>query len=231
MNKYVNIYKKIIREENESILDQSTELLDENELVKESLGKWAKNVFTKFGKGAIEKELTKTFDNVISKYQLTPIKQNGETNINILGKREGDYIIIINLDPAKDNFKSKQISVSVLEGDSKKPVAGLDKKIIKIKHSWTEQELTDAINNVISPARIKLTGAAGKVEDSATTNNQNNQNENTKKSFAGFNQDELKDKINNVNGNKEEKLSVLKSLVSGWKKLTPEEQKAFLQLK
>ena len=233
MTKFEEIYKQIIQEENEHFLSQSTKLVDENDeqIVKESLGKWLKNTFTKFGKNALEKELANTFNNVIVKYQFSPLKQNGQTNINLLGKREGDYIVVINLDPAKDNFKSKELSISVLEGDSKKPVSGLDKKIIKIKHSWTENEMVNAINQVIQPARIKLTQSAGKIDNLNKSEKTIDNKSQNKKSIGGFSMDELKAKVNETNENKEQKLSLLKSLASGWKKLTAEEQKAILNLK
>lgn len=248
-NDFYKIYSNLINEENNELFYQSTELVDEEQLIKESLGKWAKNVFTKFGKDAVKNEMIKTFNNVINKYQLTPVKQNGETNINLLGKKEGNFIILLDLDPAKDNFKSQQIGVSVLENETKKPVKGIDRKIIKMKHSWTENELTEEINKVLAPARIKLTGNAGNINNlnsqkneaenktnsnssnSSNTNRTNSETIDKNKSFAGFSNQEIQTLLNNEEGNKEQKLSQLKALVSGWKKLSDEEKQAFLKLK
>ena len=54
----------------------------------ESLGKWAKNVFTKFGKKSVEKEFLKTFNSFRKKYKLNRIS---EDKPNYFGKIEDGY--------------------------------------------------------------------------------------------------------------------------------------------
>ena len=95
-NEFIKIYlndllaEQIETAQTESDLENaSTELVDEDgQVIDESLSKWVKNVFTKFGKGAIEQEMLKTLNNVCTKYQLKPQRINGTINPNVLGKRE-----------------------------------------------------------------------------------------------------------------------------------------------
>ena len=91
--------------------------------------------------------------------------------------------------------------------------------------------MVNAINQVIQPARIKLTQSAGKIDNLNKSEKTIDNKSQNKKSIGGFSMDELKTKVNETNENKEQKLSLLKSLASGWKKLTAEEQKAILNLK
>jgi hypothetical protein len=228
MDKFTDIYiKSIINEEvePEDILQNSTELLDEEQcnLIGESFGNWLKS-FWKTGSSK-NKMLLKLIMEFANKYKFKSVNDDP----NYLGKREGGYNIYLNI--KEDNLKSNQVILMVQSTKTGKSIIPATK--FRVKYSWTLEELTEEINNILLDARIKLTTAPGTIE-SKSENKQQSSSDNSLSAIdglGGFEYDEIKGKLNNEKGSKERKLSVLKKFISGWKKLSEEEQKFFEKLK
>jgi hypothetical protein len=166
----------------------------------ESLGKWAKNVFTKFGKKSVEKEFLKTFNSFRKKYKLNRIS---EDKPNYFGKIEDGYIILIKFDQL--SFKNAYLLLSLLSKKSLKPVHGIKNIAVEIKHSYTEEEIADAINDELQYVHIELSTASGNIPPELL-NKQNSQpqqsvTDNTDKlnkiaNAAGFETKVFQEKLN-----------------------------------
>jgi hypothetical protein len=114
--------------------------------------------------------------------------------------------------------------------------------VIKIRHSYTEEEIADKINDELSQIDLEITTNSGKVPSDFFEKNNNNQQsqgdiqQKTNEAFdkvakaSGFETETFKEKLSEVEGDKPHKISMVKSLISGWKKLDENERKIFQQL-
>ena len=66
---------------------------------------------------------------------------------------------MLEIDP--ESFKKSIITISLYDAETHKPVEGIKAKPLKLKHSWTEEQLTNKINGILAKARISLTGKSG----------------------------------------------------------------------
>ena len=237
MNEFEKIYLKTISEETQQVeLNSSTELVDENEVTNESLGKWAKNTFTKFGKKSVKKEMEKTIKAFREMYKFERFDADKP---KLYGKIEDGYLITVKFN-VKD-FKKSEVIVNVISPKSKQTVQDFKNVIIPIKHSNTEEEIAKKINEELSDIDISISETEGHIPDdffetaSAKTsagNTENNSSEALNKvaNMSGFETETFKEKLKEVDGNKQQKLTLIKSLISGWKKLDANERKIFQQL-
>jgi hypothetical protein len=93
----------------ESVSIEDISLIVEHcEIVNESFGKWAKNVFTKIGKGAVEKELLNTFNEFVKTYKF---KRYKDEKPNSFAKVQGPYVILI--DFKLHNYKKTYIYLTL----------------------------------------------------------------------------------------------------------------------
>lgn len=261
MDKFLQEYTKLFVENKsaeEKELENSTELLDENDetVYNESVGKWLKNIF-KSKEGKL-KEIYKTWFKTCKEYGFKAIRdEDGDLNPQCQAKREGDrgeYLVIYRLYEA-DSHKYIDSQLTVKDWETGKPIQNLDKVDIRIKHSWTEKEIVNAVNDLLSNMGIELTNSShGKVtglngknseqkqDDNSNQNSQLQQQSSNNQSSSGqatltnvesnfgMSSQELLPRINKVEGSKQEKMNILKSLRSGWSKLTDDEKKIFQDL-
>ena len=120
----------------------------------------AKNNFWRTSKGKTE-QIEDTINNVCAKYNLRPIKKNGKLQANVRGKQEGDYNIRVIFGDVTKTAQffwikgvTRKIKVLITDAENDEPV--LDVKyatVFEMKSSWTEEELTKAINRALAPAR------------------------------------------------------------------------------
>lgn len=247
MNEFEKKYLEIIAEETEQVeLNCSTELVDQNEdsITNESLGKWAKNVFTKFGKKSVQKEMEKTFRSFCDIYKLERFDPDKPKT---LGKMDKGYLITLKL--KTENFKTANIILNVISPKSKRPVQDFKDVQIPIKHSNTEEEMADKINDKLSEIAVTITTKENPVpadffetkksEQQEKSSNEINNSHDEKRTdevitkvaqASGFNKDIFKEKLRQVDVDKQQKISMIKSLISGWKKLDADERKLFQQL-
>ena len=242
MNEFEKIYLDIVSEEKQEVsLNGSTELVDESEVTNESLGKWAKNTFTKFGKKSLKKEMDKTIKEFRNQYKF---ERFDEDSPKLYGKMIDGYLVTVKFN--NKDFKTGEMFLSVISPKSKKPVEDFKNLLIPFKHSNTVKELAKKLNQELSQIDIEITNAEGHVpEDFFESNNVKQQSEQTGQSnnsippseafnkvatASGFEPSVFKDKLNQVEGDKPQKIKIIKSLISGWKKLDENERKLFQQL-
>jgi hypothetical protein len=253
MDKFLQEYKKLFVEDKsaeEKELENSTELLDENDetVYNESVGKWLKNIF-KSKEGKL-KEIYKTWFKTCKEYGFKPIRdEDGDLNPQCQAKREGDsgeYLVIYRLyEPDSHKYIDSQLTVK--DWETGKPIQNLDKVDIRIKHSWTEKEIVKAVNDLLSNMGLelttsshgKVTGLDGKKTEQKQSRNSSSNTQSSQPSQSALSQaettfgmtaQELLPRINQVEGPKQEKMNILKSLRSGWAKLTDDEKKIFQDL-
>jgi hypothetical protein len=250
MNQYIKEYNKLLMENiNDAELENSTELLDENDgtVYNESVGKWLKNIFK--SKENTLKEIYKTWFKTCKDYGFKAIRdEDGDLNPQCQAKREGndgEYLIIYRLYEA-DSHKYIDSQLTVKDWETGKPIENLDKVDIRIKHSWTEKEIVKAVNDLLSGIGLELTsssrgkvvGLDGKKSAQIQKNNyqQSQETGNTQSALSqvennfGMTAQELLPRINNIDSSKQEKISMLKHLRSGWLKLSEDEKKIFSTL-
>ena len=157
----------------------------------------------------------------------------------LYGKIEDGYLITVKFN-VKD-FKKAEVIVNVISPKSKQTVQDFKNVIIPIKHSNTEEEIAKKINEELSDIDISISETEGHIPDdffettSAKTsagNTENNSSEALNKvaNMSGFETETFKEKLKEVDGDKQQKLTLIKSLISGWKKLDANERKIFQQL-
>ena len=159
MKEYIDSYLNTIQPK-----PKQKKLVNTKKIINEDFEK-AKNNFWRTSKGK-EDQLLETINNVCTKYNLRPLKVNGQLSTTLKGKREGDFNIRIQLcDTKKTNqlfwIKGvyRNINVIITDAENDEPIEGLKNTQIHMKSSWTDEELTKAINKALAPAGIKLTGA------------------------------------------------------------------------
>ncbi len=228
MNDFTEIYiKSLINENEETDLQNSTELLDEDQkLVSESFGNWIKN-FWKTGSKK-EKMLLKLIAQFSKTYRFAAV----DGDPDLLGKIQDKYKIYLDIN--QENLKKAYITVHVVNAKTDEEV--VKEQIIQVKYSWTVDELADKVNDQLLHARIELSKSGSPIPDSDNENDKDSSSNNEEKQssldgIGGFKVGEIKDKLNEESGSKETKLSKLKTFISGWKKLSSEEQKFFEKLK
>lgn len=200
------------------------DLQNSTELVNEDLKK-AKANFWRTSKGKAD-QLTETINNVCTKYNLVPLKIDGKLNPNIRGKREGDYNIRLYLshDTEKKrqffwiNSVKRQLNLVVKDAETDEPIKGQPPTIgIKMKSSWTEEQLTDAINKGLANFGVKLTGSNGKIKEQQMVG-------------GGITTKQLLKYFNASGFNRDEQIDILKRCLSAWDKLDETEVKEFKKL-
>lgn len=226
--------------EEEFTNDDLALIVEHCEVVNESLGKWAKNVFTKFGKGSVENEFLKTFKEFRDTYKF---KRYNDDKPNNYAKTEGNYIIIIKF--KQENFKKAYVYLSLLTKKLKQ-VQDFKDIEIKFKHSNTVQDMANNLNKELKYVDLALTTKSGKLPPELTGDkpankektdaNNTNVQQKTEETFnkvadsAGFEPTTFKEKLGNVDGSKEKKINIIKSLITGWKKFSPEQRQLFEKL-
>jgi hypothetical protein len=259
MKKYLEEYQRLFVENKvdaEKELENSTELLDEADsaVYNESIGKWLKNIF-KSKDGKLQ-ELYKTWFAMCKAYGFHAARdEDGDLNPQCQIKREGnsgEYLVIFRLYEA-DSHKYLDAQLTVKDWETGKIIQGLNKVDIRIKHSWTKEEIADAVSTELRRIGEELTtnghgkatsldGRPGELADKEkkqqTANNSAKQeqsqsvpltNDNIVANF-GMPADTLLPRINQVAGSKPEKMNILRNLRSVWAKLSDEEKEMFRAL-
>jgi hypothetical protein len=98
--------------------------------------------------------------------------------------------------------------------------------------------MANALNKELGIISLNLTTAASKLPAALTGDTtiekqtQSNSEEKLKKvaDATGFTPETFKEKLSDVEGDKAHKVSMIRSLITGWKKLNENEQKIFQQL-
>lgn len=153
MKEYIDSYLNTIQSK-----PKQKKMVNTKKIINEDFQK-AKNNFWRTSKGK-EKQLLETINNVCIKYNLRPLKVNGQLSTTLRGKQEGDFNVRIQLcDIKKTNqlfwIKGvyRNINVIITDAETDKKISGIDNTQIHMKSSWTEEQLTKAINKALANAR------------------------------------------------------------------------------
>lgn len=166
--------------------------------------------------------LKRKLNKVFMKYKLQVITdKDGKKRPDVLGKREGDYNVIIKVDSIQNGMfmgPSVLLKVYVTDAETNEPIEGYPPYTeIKIKSKHDTDDISEAINDVLSDYHIELTGSNNKIQSPQT--------------FAGgITAKKILDRFKNSGLSNNEQRQILKNCINAWNKLNDTELKQLKQL-